>query len=164
MTVGTVGVALLSGDNPNGAGLAASQYDVSQLTSDNVRGYAVSRRMPVQNAIEPLFAAFDFDATETDDKIVFVRRGGAPVAAISQVDIVAAAQIVAEARTQEVELPVRMDLGYLDQDFDYQENMAQAKRHAAPIPTMYSRNDQTLDLAIVFTADGDSAIDVQALA
>lgn len=145
-------VALFSGANVNGAGLAASEFDVTQLVDDTVRGYAVTRQMPIRRATEPLFAAYDFDATEADDKIKFIKRGGASVATITQADIVAAEQPVRETRTQEVELPERLDLGYIDLNTDYQENMAAAKRPRAPVPTMYSLDSQTLDLAIVFTA------------
>ena len=141
-----------SGDNVNGAGLAASDFDVTQLVNDTVRGYAVTRQMAIQKAMEPLFTAYDFDATEVDDKIKYIKRGGASVATITQADIVAAAQIVTETRTQEIELPEKLDLGYIDPDIDYQENMAQAKRPGAPVPTMYSLDSQTLDLAIVFSA------------
>lgn len=141
-----------SGDNVSGAGLAASEFDVTQLTSDTVRGYAVTRQMPIKRAVEPLMTAFDFDATEADDKIKFVKRGGASVASITQADIVAAAQLVPETRAQEVELPERLDIGHIDPALDFQENMATAKQPRGPLPTMYSSESKTLDLAIVFTA------------
>ena len=141
-----------SGDNVNGAGLTGSQFDTTQLVNDTVRGYAVTRQMSIKKAVEPLFTAYDFDATEVDDKMLFVKRGGASVANITQADIVAAAQIVVETRTQEIEIPERLDLGYIDQDQDYQENLATAKQPRAPVATMYSSDNKTLDLAIVFTA------------
>jgi len=144
-------VALFSGATLNGAGLAASEFDVTELVNDTVRGYAVTRRMPIRQALEPLFAAYDFDATEADDKIKYVKRGGASVATIAQAEIVAAAELVRETRIQEVELPERLEFGYLDEALDYQENVAQAKRPRAPVPTMYSLDDQSIDLAIVFT-------------
>lgn len=145
-------MAEFSGGNVNGAGLAAAEFDITQLVNDTVKGYAVTRQMSIKRAVEPLFTAYNFDATEADDKIKFIKRGGASVASITQSDLVAAAQLVPETRTQEVELPESIDLGYIDPDIDYQENMATAKRPRAPLPTMFSLESKTLDLAIVFTA------------
>ncbi len=148
----------LSGENINGAGLTASEIDVTDLVPFTVRGYGVTREMPSKQAIEPLMLAFDFDAAEIDDSMEFVLRNSTSIATITQQDILAASPLITERRIQEVELPSSFGLTYMDLDRDYQDNIARAKRFSAPIPTMFSRHEQTIDLAIVFTGSESKEI------
>jgi len=145
-------VTELSGKNVNGAGLPPAKFNVLPLVPDTVRGYAIGRQMESVDALQPLFIAYDFDSTEADDQIQFIKRGGTSILTITEGDIVAAEKPIKETRTQEVELPGILDVGHIDPDMDYQENIARARRNAAPVPTMFSLATETINLAIVFTA------------
>lgn len=106
------------------AGLAADDIDVTDLT-DPVTGYIVPRQMTARAAIEPLQHAFFFDAVESDDKIKFVKRGGATVTVIPEEDRAAHenGQSIPDAltitRAFELELPVQCDIEYPDIEADH---------------------------------------------
>ena len=70
-------------------------------------GYVLARPGAVRAALEPLAAAFHFDAVESDDVLRFVPRGGAPVATAAHGALVRSgeAAVITETRAQEVELP-----------------------------------------------------------
>ncbi|GIW56419.1 MAG: hypothetical protein KatS3mg082_2823 [Nitrospiraceae bacterium] len=82
------------------------------------RGYVIGRQTTVRGAIEPLARAWFFDGVESDDLLRFRKRGRAPVATIPQQDLVPLdeerAEVWRERRTQEVELPERVSVLYMD--------------------------------------------------
>ena len=161
MKFGTIGLTAdigldeIVGDLCAAAGLeAATDYDVTPLASQRVRGYAVGRESDARAAIEPLQQAFFFDGVESDGKVKWAFRGGAAIAAIAEADLAArsggdAVAKVGETRKQDHELPQRMIVKYVDVDRDFQAGAQQAKRIAA---TMGSRDQQTADVPIVMTA------------
>ena len=78
----------------------------------------VDRPMSPRAAIEPLTLAFAFDATEQDGILRFRQRGGAPVAELTEDDLVlpeegAPARLT---RAQETELPREVRIGFTDAD------------------------------------------------
>ncbi len=136
------------------AGLTTGDLDVTELT-DNVRGYVVGRQSSYRAAIEPLSTAFFFEAVESDNQIKFVKRGGSSVQTFSQSQLITLddnGELVPETRTQEVELPERISIIYLDKEADYQQGTQSTKRIRQPRPAMYSRVEQAVQLPIVFTA------------
>lgn len=132
-----------------------SDIDTSELTAD-IRGYAVTRQMPARSAIEPVATAFFFDGVESDDKVVFKKRGRDPIRTIVDDDLVPSSNetndVVQESRAQEVELPERVSVAYIDYDRDYQESAQAVKRVRQPIPTMRSRNEAIIPVPIVLVA------------
>jgi hypothetical protein len=60
--------------------------------------------------------------------------------------------VVVEERSQEVELPMRVTVNYMDVATDYQQGTQAAKRIINPTPTMQSMNEMTIQFPIVFTA------------
>lgn len=131
-----------------------ADLDTSELT-DTVRGYTVARQMTAREALDPLSSAFFFDGVESDFIIKFPKRGGDPVKTLSQSDLVLIdenGELLPETRTQEVELPERMSVQFMDVDMDYQQGTQSAKRVLAPFPTMRSQAEQTVQFAVVFTA------------
>jgi hypothetical protein len=113
--------------------LGAADIDVSALT-DTVRGYVLARPMPARNAIQPLAAAFQFDVSEVDYKLVFVKRGGGSVATITENDL-AAHEFGGEkpdkmpaSRVSELELPYEVTVTYLDRSRSYQPNVQPSRR------------------------------------
>lgn len=148
------------------AGLAAGDIDTSEL-ADTVPGYVVSRPMPVREALEPLAQAFFFDAVESDDVLAFRLRGKAPVATLTEQDLVPldpdAGEIVRERRAQEVELPERVSVVYLDPAQDYSTGTQQAKRPAAPVATTGTRDQLTVQLPMALAASKAKQIAEKAL-
>lgn len=106
------------------AELTAADIDVTQLT-DLVDGYIVAHQMTARSAIEPLQQAYFFDAVESDDKIKFVKRGGAIAATIPLAERAAheggqdTPDHLSLVRAFELELPAECDVEYPDVDADH---------------------------------------------
>ncbi|AAT69483.1 gp86 [Alphaproteobacteria phage PhiJL001] len=155
--ISTQGIALSSivEDLSTRAGYdTAVDLDTTELT-DNVKGYLVSRQMTYRQALEPLAQAFFFEAVESDDQIKFVKRGASSILTIPQSELIEVgdeSEVIPEQRTQEVELPERISVLYMDVDQDYQQGTESSKRVRQPIPAMRSRVETSLALPIVFTA------------
>ncbi|ACI93699.1 gene transfer agent [Afipia carboxidovorans OM5] len=103
--------------------------DASPLR-ESFDGYVVDRPMTPRAMIEPLAAAYAFDATAVGSDLVFVPRGGAPVAELSEDHLVdsgkeALAQLT---RAQETELPREVRFGYTDASVDYRRAAATSRR------------------------------------
>lgn len=137
------------------AGLQLTDLSTAAVTQA-VRGYVVTRRMPAREALEPLLGTFFVDAVETDGVLKFQPRGMATPVTVHYDDLGAtdggddAPIRVFETRTQDIELPRRFDIVYVDQSRDYQSNTQHAARIADAIIT---RERQTRDLPIALTAD-----------
>jgi hypothetical protein len=137
------------------AGFEAADFDVSTLT-DVIEGYVVSQRATVTDVLTPLLGAFIVDAVETDYTLRFKHRAGATVASIVQDDLIRtdqqSAEPYVETRQQEIELPMRLTITYIDKDRDYQMNTAAVKRIRNPDPTVFSDNQVDVQLAAVMTS------------
>jgi hypothetical protein len=100
--------------------------------------------------------AFSFDAVESDDRLFFRKRGREPVASIGAELLVPLDERTGESwrerRRQEVELPERVTVLYMDREADHQPGSQQAKRAALPVPTMHSRHQASLELPIALDA------------
>ncbi|MFA5040735.1 MAG: phage tail protein [Bdellovibrionales bacterium] len=138
------------------AGLLQTDILTNEV-SQSVRGYVVSRRTSARDAIEPLLGAYFIDAVETDGILRFTPRGQGSVATISYDDLGAVEGTsnddplrVTESRTQELELPQRMDLTHFDPDRDYQTNTQNAARNSNAVTT---KDQQTVELSLVLSAD-----------
>lgn len=128
---------------------------ITSAVAQSLRGYVVSRRMAAREALEPLLGAYFVDAVETDGILRFVPRGGASVAAIAKDDLGASDggedQVrLSESRTQDVELPQRLDIVHVDPTRDHQPNTQHAARITDAIGT---REKQTREVSIALTPD-----------
>ncbi|MFL9826233.1 glycoside hydrolase/phage tail family protein, partial [Rhodoplanes sp. SY1] len=97
---------------------------------DGPAGAVIDRPMTPRAAMEPLAAAFAFDAVADGPTLVFRPRGGPPVAEIDEDDLVqpeegAPARLV---RAQETELPAAVALGFSDVDADYRRAAVPSRR------------------------------------
>lgn len=133
---------------------ANDAYDVSELT-DEVRGYAVGTQTTVRNALDPLRKAYAFDAVESDDMVVFKKRGTTDSVVTLDDDDLCAREFGTEeqaplitTRKKEQGMPRMVTLRYIDVDMDYQTGA-----QSSPRLTTLSDSDVTLDLAIVFNAN-----------
>jgi len=93
-------------------------------------GYMIDRPMSPRAALDPLAAAFAFDAVEEDGVLRFRPRGGVAVAEIDETALVqpeegAAFQLT---RAQETELPREVSLGFTDGAADYRRSAAMSRR------------------------------------
>lgn len=138
------------------ANLPVADFDVSTLTSDLVEGYNINRQSSIRSALEPLRRGYFFDGIESDWQIKFPKRGGAPVLTIPEEDVGLLRtddqdpNFVKETRTQETDLPMRLSLRYVDRSQDYSLDVEHARRMLNPNPTMRSKDEQSLDVPIVF--------------
>jgi len=128
------------------ADYGATDFDTSRLrgTAD---GYVIDRPMSARAAIEPLAPAFSFDAVEEHGTLVFRQRGGNPVAAIPEEELVVAEDDRPECRfvrAQESELPVQIALGFTEIAGDFRRAAVLSRRLAGA-----SRREAKADLALV---------------
>lgn len=93
-------------------------------------GYLIERPMSARAAIEPLAAAYQFDAAEQAGVLTFRPRGGAPLVELAEDDLVlperrAPFRLV---RAQETELPREVSLAFTDGNADYRRAVAISRR------------------------------------
>lgn len=134
-------------------GLTAADIDVTQLTSTMVSGYVIAQRGSVRSMLEPLMGTYFFGAVESDGKIKFVMRGGALAVTIPEDKLAAhtggdTPDQLTITRKQEMDLPVQVDINYINPAIDYQVSTQVARRTITQ-----SKKRVTLNVAIVLTDD-----------
>jgi hypothetical protein len=110
------------------SGLSTSQIDVTQLASTTVPGFVQTNQTTARSCIEPLQKAFFFDAIESDNKLKFVKRGGATAATIPYTDLVENKDFVTVTRKQELDLPKELVVNYIAKDNNYQQGTQRSRR------------------------------------
>ena len=136
------------------AGLEALDIDVSDLT-DAIRGYTLPRPVSARDAITQLAAAYQFDAAEVDDVLLFRKRGFAPVITVPFEDLVREnpdGVVIEEQRAQDAELPSAVTVRHADIERGWDTGAQTWRRPRAPTATMGSVANAALDLAIPMTA------------
>lgn len=131
-----------------------------------VNGYVLGNQGRVRDAINPLGFSYFFDAVEANSKIEFRSRATASVRTIPMIDLGSKAgsdgqgddDVIITTREQETEIPVRVDLTYIDADREHQEGNQHAKRTQNPTPTQQSNSVFSATLPIVMTAAQAKAI------
>lgn len=103
--------------------------DASQLRG-GCDGYAVDRPMAPRAMIEPLAAAYAFNATTADGVLRFIPRGGEVTAELSEDDLVAPEQgaLAQMVRAQETELPRQVGIGFSDALADYRRGAVTSRK------------------------------------
>lgn len=108
-------------------GLTADEIDVTQLT-DIIKGYVVAGRTAPRAALEPLAAAYFFDALEVDGLLRFVKRGTHGLAAVIPEGDLAAVSYggtlpnqLDTTRKSELELPQEVSVQYQSSDSNYEQ-------------------------------------------
>ena len=109
-----------------------TRIDVSRLHA-LVDGYTLDRAMSARDALGPLMLIYGFDAVESDGLIRFVPRGDAPVATLTEADLVAGEDDTPYTltRAQETELPTAVRIGHIRADAEYRRGTAEATHHPA---------------------------------
>lgn len=140
------------------AGLLASDIDVTDLATETVSGYMIGRQTSARNAIQVLAQSYFFDGIESDFILKFVLRDGkVSTATITQKDLAVidnqTGDFFQETRIQEIELPRRFSVSYLDKDNDYLQGTQSAQRILNPVNSSQSNNEMGLQIAAAFTSD-----------
>ena len=146
--LGTSSVAAILTDICMRAGLLTADIDVSRIFNQ-VDGFVISNQQTYRTAIESLQAGYFFDSVESDNLLKFIPRGNAPVVAISEDNIVGksdlhSGEFFTITRTQEIELPKRINVVYLTRLSNYQSATQYSQRQVTS-----SLEAVTLDLPIV---------------
>lgn len=142
----------------NKVGIDDADLDVTDLTSDNVRGYLISQQTPARGALEQLSAAYFFDARESDGVLEFIKRGDTPIVTLDDDDLGCYegddVQELADAvRTQEEELPKALTINYANVGNDYQVGAQHSIRQS-----VLNGTEATIQLPIAFTDDEAKSI------
>jgi hypothetical protein len=139
------------------SGLDPSQFDVTDLASDSVRGMVIGRQMSGRGAIQHLGGPYFFDGVESDGILKFVKRGGSSIATLDDDDMGCYDGEVVElwqtTRTQEEELPQKLTIMYSQWEADYQQGAQYSLREA-----VLSGNNMSVEFSIAFTDDEAKAI------
>lgn len=153
LTAGSVGLDAEVASLCKRVGYVDADLDVTQLAGDSLRGYAITQQDELRAMLTPLMTAYFFDMVESNNKLKFVKRGGASIATVLQADMGAriadsqATEPYNVTRMQETELPRQITLSYYDVDRDYQISTVYARRQV-----MQSVNDVSVNLALALTA------------
>jgi len=105
------------------AGLTGSDYDVTRLT-ETVEGFTLTSPITVRNALEFLTTAYFFDLVESDGILKCVPRGNESVKSVPEDDLIPSKKkdvqdVLEIVRAQELELPQRVNVTYIDRPFNY---------------------------------------------
>ncbi len=114
--------------------------DASEQT-DEIPAFITKDRNTARSSLEALATAFNFRAVESDWMVKFPKRGGAPIFAITEDDLGAAAGLVPEdvllrrTRHNQAKLFETATITFIDPEFDWQENTQSAKRSREAVNT-----------------------------
>jgi hypothetical protein len=121
--LGNSTLGAIVGELLQASGLTASDYDVTRLT-DTVEGFILDAPITVRNALEYLTSAFFFDIVESDGILKCVPRGSESVKSIPEDNLIPTAKnkmqdVLGITIGQEIELPQRVNVTYIDRPFNY---------------------------------------------
>lgn len=135
--------------------LTPSDIDVSDLEDDEVIGYIIAGQNSARDGIAQLTLVYFFDGVESDFLLKFPQRGGAVARTIDTDDMIrdSDTHIVTETRAQELELPARLSVSYMNYARDYEINVQTAKRIVEPESAMQSRDQADIQVSVVMTTN-----------
>lgn len=129
-------------------GLLDSEIDVTQLQGIDVRGFPISGLYNGGDAIDALRKVYFFDPTEQDGRILFVLRGAAPAATITEDDLVDAPET--SKRGQALEFPRKLHLDYQNAEIGYAPAKSTAARSSADVRVV---GELSIEAPVVLTSD-----------
>lgn len=143
--LGISSLAAIVSDLCQRTGLQTDDFDVSQIT-DQVDGYVIGGQQSIRSAVETLQAGYFFDTVESDNILKFIPRGRVSSASIPEDDLVPAGnnELIHITRAQEIELPRRVSVVYLNRLLNYQSSTQYSQREVTE-----SLESATIDLPIV---------------
>lgn len=140
--------------------LTASDIDVQQLSSKQVRGYLIGKGMSYRNALEPLATAYNFYGVEKNGEIFFDFHKTSTDKVIPEDDLIRSdnENIFEEARGQELETPRALYLTHRDPNADDNKMVQGARRITLPDQTMSSVGEKTLEIPLWIEAEEGAQI------
>ena len=145
---GEVRLSDVVADVSSRCGLTTQEYDITQLENDTVRGFVLSGLYNGSDAIDPLRRVYFFDPSEQDGRVVFVKRGLASVATITEDDLVDAPE--SSKRAQALEFPRKLHLDYQNSEIGYAPAKATAARSSADVRVV---GELSIEAPVVLTSD-----------
>lgn len=147
--LGLSSLAAIVADLCRRAGLTDADFDVLRLF-DVVDGFVLTDITPARAAIELLQAGFFFDSTESGDALKFVPRGGSVAKTIVESELIPqengeVTEPLRITRAQELDLPQKVDVIYINRLADYQPG----NQHSQRVVTS-ARDKAVLNLPVVF--------------
>jgi hypothetical protein len=134
------------------SGLDADQIDTSRLAGQQVIGYVVGRVTSGQQALQPLAAAYFFDAAEIDGVLAFIPRGQPSCMSIPEEDLglLEDKRQYEETMGQEWDLPRSIQINFADPAINYQQNKQEKLRSAKVVKT---RNKTVIEYPMALEPD-----------
>jgi hypothetical protein len=137
------------------ANLPTDAFDVTPLVGIPILGFNINRPSAINTAIDILRRAYFFDGVESDWMMKWPVRGGSSVVTIpeedvGQLNIGSEEEPVQEIRTQEADIPMRLNFRFRNRQADYSQDIEHAKRQISPVPSMFSADEKTFDVPVVF--------------
>ncbi|MEJ0027318.1 MAG: glycoside hydrolase/phage tail family protein [Rhizomicrobium sp.] len=122
-----------------------------------VTGFAVTDTMSARDALDPLAAAFHFDAAESEGWIRFAMRGRPTAPSVVEDDLAlpddADGLGFSLVRAQETDLPNVSRIAYIDADADYRQASVEARR-------LVTRSDRVASSRLPLVMDQGQAIGI----
>lgn len=133
------------------AGIPVGAIDVSLLENIHVTGYPIPQIQTGKDMINNLGQTYFFEGRESDFKVQFIPRGQAAAATVAEKELglVDDHAALVENIGQEQDLPKDVEIIYIDQLQDYQQNKAHKVRHHKVRKTI---NKTSISLPLVLTA------------
>lgn len=155
---GTVPLSTVVSDLCLACGLAAADFDVSELAGDLVRGF-ITTPETARNPINHLSGVYFFDVVESENKLVFRKRGRTPVAAVPYANLLRLGEGVAlqPSRQQAWEIPRAVTVRYPDIDTAHQQGTQRYGRSQNPVPVRVVQSVGELNIDTRLTLNADEA-------
>jgi hypothetical protein len=142
-------------------GIPPERINLSGLTNDEeVTGYLIENPTPARQVLEELANVFMFDVAESDNILKFKTRGGPSLVSIPQADLGVVDtdfggenEYYSETRQQEVELPERVTVSFINPQEDYESGTQHYKRPLKPLSVMGSREQLEITLNMALTPE-----------
>ena len=132
------------------ADLNVNQVNVLAI-NDLLAGFLLNSVSPARAALEQLQKGFFFDAVESDGVMKFIPRGSNSILSLTSDELIpqqnskTQSDVLKVLRAQEIDLPQKVDVTYIDQALDYQIGDQSSQRQAT-----FSTNKDSQSLSIVF--------------
>lgn len=146
--IGTSNLAAVIHDLSLRSGLTKENIDTNSIT-DMLDGYVLKGQGSIREALDILRHAYFFDVVESDSTIKFVKRGNSSFINIDTQNLVVSDKeepVCNITRTQELELPQKINVLYFDKSTNYQTGNQQSSRQV-----VNSQDAKTISLPLVMT-------------
>lgn len=141
-------------------GLDSSYLDVTSIRGIYVRGLVINQRGELQQILDTLQVAYNFDLIDADGKIKAVLRTGISTITIPEEDLrayeaggQAPISVLESDYADEAQLPREIDITYIDTTLDYHTNVQPVQRQLGG-----TSDPQTMNLPLVLNSTETNGI------